>query len=66
MNCKDYSTSTATAFSVTASLDPETQKSVIAFQQMHKLRANGKVGTITWTLLRGKPLPPPPKQPNWL
>ncbi|MCY7277740.1 MAG: peptidoglycan-binding protein [Phormidesmis sp. CAN_BIN44] len=46
--------------------DPETQKSVIASQQRHKLRANGKVGTITWTLLRGKPLPPPPKQTNWI
>ncbi len=45
--------------------DDETRKCVIAFQQRHKLRANGKVGTITWTLLRGKPLPPP-KQPNWV
>lgn len=46
--------------------DDETRKSVIAFQQKHKLRANGKVGAITWTLLRGKPLPPPPKQTNWI
>lgn len=46
--------------------DEETRKSVIAFQQKHKLRADGKVGTITWNLLRGKPLPPPPKQTNWI
>ncbi|MCY7323908.1 MAG: peptidoglycan-binding protein [Phormidesmis sp. CAN_BIN36] len=46
--------------------DDETQKGVIDFQQKHKLRANGKVGTITWNLLRGKPLPPPPKQTNWV
>ena len=46
--------------------DDETRKGVIDFQQKHKLRANGKVGTTTWNLLRGKPLPPPPKQTNWI
>lgn len=46
--------------------DNETHMGVIAFQQKHKLRANGKVGTITWTLLRGKPLPPMPKQTDWV
>ena len=46
--------------------DAQTQVCVVAFQQKHKLRANGVVGTITWNLLRGKPLPPPPpKQQNW-
>ena len=46
--------------------DDETRKGVIAFQQNHKLRADGKVGTITWNLLRGKLLPPPPKQRHWI
>ncbi len=46
--------------------DAETHTCVVNFQQKHRLRADGVVGTITWNLLRGKPLPPPPpKQKNW-
>jgi peptidoglycan hydrolase-like protein with peptidoglycan-binding domain len=46
--------------------DSETLKAVMAFQRRHKLKANGKVDSITWTVLRGRgPLPTPPKQTGW-
>ena len=46
--------------------DEETRQAVIAFQQRHKLRVNGLVDRITWTVLRGRgPLPTPPKQAGW-
>lgn len=38
----------------------ETKQAVIAFQQAHKLKPDGIVDSVTWRLLRGKPLPPPP------
>jgi peptidoglycan hydrolase-like protein with peptidoglycan-binding domain len=41
--------------------DAETHNGVLNFQQRCKLRVNGVVGRITWRLLRGEPLPPPPK-----
>jgi peptidoglycan hydrolase-like protein with peptidoglycan-binding domain len=53
-------------FDRTGVFDAETHACMVTFQQKHKLRADGVVGTITWNLLRGKPLPPPPpKQKNW-
>lgn len=39
----------------------ETRQAVLAFQEEHKLRANGIVDSITWRVLRGKPLPEPPR-----
>ncbi|MBD2182171.1 peptidoglycan-binding protein [Planktothrix sp. FACHB-1355] len=44
----------------------DTKLAVIAFQQKHKLKANGMVDRITWTILRGgSPLPPLPEQGRW-
>lgn len=43
----------------------DTRQAVIEFQQRHKLKNSGLVDSITWTLLRGSPLPPPPKQSGW-
>lgn len=46
--------------------DVDTEQAAIAFQKKHKLRANGKIDPITWTVLRGRgPLPTPPKQIGW-
>ncbi len=43
-----------------------TKQAVIAFQQRHKLKDNGIVDPITWTILRGGlPLPTFPKQTGW-
>lgn len=45
----------------------ETKQAVVAFQQEHKLKANGIVDSITWRVLRGKPLPEPSaKRRPWL
>lgn len=45
---------------------PKTKQAVIDFQQKHKLKVNGLVDPITWTVLRGgSPLPNPPKQTGW-
>lgn len=47
--------------------DDDTKQAAIAFQQKHKLKDNGIVDQITWTILRaGFPLPPPPEQSRWL
>jgi len=44
----------------------QTRDAVIAFQQKHKLLADGRVGSVTWTMLReGRPLPPVPRQTGW-
>lgn len=43
----------------------KTKQAVIAFQQKHKLKDNGMVDSITWTVLLNGPLPPPPKQTGW-
>ena len=46
--------------------DVDTEKAAIAFQQKHKLKANGKIDAIAWTVLRGRgPLPIPPEQIGW-
>ncbi len=45
----------------------ETRQAVMAFQKEHKLREDGVVDAITWRVLRGKPLPPPPpKRTRWI
>ena len=47
--------------------DRDTKQATIAFQQKHKLKDNGIVDAITWTILRaGSPLPPAPQQNRWL
>lgn len=44
----------------------ETRRAVLAFQQEHKLRETGVVDAVTWRVLRGKPLPPPPpRRTRW-
>jgi peptidoglycan hydrolase-like protein with peptidoglycan-binding domain len=46
--------------------DSETRQAVILFQKRHKLKDNGMVDRITWTMLRGRgPLPMPAKQTGW-
>lgn len=46
--------------------DSRTKQAVITFQEKHKLRPEGIVDPISWTLLRGgSPLPTPPQQTGW-
>lgn len=48
------------------SFDAQTRDAVVEFQQRHKLLVDGKVGSITWTMLReGRPLPQLPQQTGW-
>lgn len=35
---------------------PQTQACIVDFQQQHKLKAEGVIDSVTWALLRGKPL----------
>jgi peptidoglycan hydrolase-like protein with peptidoglycan-binding domain len=43
-----------------------TEAAVQGFQQRQKLQTTGIVDSVTWTLLRGRPLPPPPPpQQGW-
>lgn len=48
--------------------DEVTKQAILDFQQKHKLRCTGAVDPITWRVLRGNPLPPPPlpKRMQWL
>lgn len=41
---------------------PATQRCITAFQQQHKLRNDGVVDAVTWTILRGQPLTEPRRQ----
>jgi peptidoglycan hydrolase-like protein with peptidoglycan-binding domain len=51
----------------TGNFDAATEQAVIAFQRKHKLVDSGLVNRVTWTVLRGKPLPPElPQQTGWL
>jgi len=51
----------------TGIFDRKTKEAVKDFQLKHKLKDNGIVNSITWTVLRGGyPWPTPPKQPFWL
>ena len=46
--------------------DDDTKQAVISFQEKHKLKPNGIVDFITWTVLRaGSPLPTPTEQTGW-
>jgi peptidoglycan hydrolase-like protein with peptidoglycan-binding domain len=45
--------------------DQLTQQAVVEFQQCHRLRPSGIVDAVTWTILRGKQLPPPPPTNRW-
>lgn len=42
-----------------------TRAAVLAFQQTQRLKETGLVDPITWTVLRGRPLPEPPQQTRW-
>lgn len=50
----------------TGMYDDETKQAVLSFQRRQKLKADGKVDSITWTMLRGgRALPPPPRPRRW-
>lgn len=45
---------------------PATQTCIAAFQQQHKLRTDGIVDAVTWSMLRGRPLTEArPQQRRW-
>lgn len=46
--------------------DEGTQTAVCLFQRQKHLKVSGAADQITWTCLRGGPLPKPPEQPRWL
>ncbi len=46
--------------------EAQTREAVVNLQKRHQLKADGRVGPITWTVLRGNPpLPQPPKRTHW-
>jgi peptidoglycan hydrolase-like protein with peptidoglycan-binding domain len=42
-----------------------TQQAILDFQRHHHLKPDGKVDSVTWRVLRGRPLPLPQEQSRW-